>query len=81
LVIVDKFSKYNHFIALSHPFTAAKVAHVFMDNVYKLHSMPSAIISDRDIIFTSAFWQEHFKLAQVTLQMSSSYYPQTDGQT
>jgi hypothetical protein len=53
--VVDKFSKYSHFIALLHPFTTAKVAQVFLNNVYKLHGMPSAIISDRDRIFTSAF--------------------------
>jgi transposase InsO family protein len=39
------------------------------------------IISDRDRIFTSALWQELFKLADVKLNMSSSYHPQTDGQT
>lgn len=43
--------------------------------------MPSVIISDRDRVFTSSFWQELFKLTDTTLNMSSSYHPQTDGQT
>jgi len=43
--------------------------------------MPSVIISDRDRIFTSALWQELFKLTDTTLNMSSAYHPQTDGQT
>jgi hypothetical protein len=34
MVIVDKFSKYAHFIPLSHPFTALKVAVIYMENVY-----------------------------------------------
>jgi hypothetical protein len=79
--VVDKFSKYNNFLPLLHPFTAAKVASVFLDQVYKLHGLPLAIISDRDRIFISHFWQELFRLAGVTLQMSSAYHPQTDGQT
>jgi hypothetical protein len=79
-VVVDKFSKYSHFLPLLHPFTVAKVATVFIDHVYKLHGLPSVIISDRDRIFINHFWQELFKLTNVTLKMSSSYHPQTDGQ-
>jgi hypothetical protein len=45
LVVVDKFSRYAHFIPLAHPFSAADVAMDFMDNVVKLHSMPEQIIS------------------------------------
>lgn len=81
LVVVDKFSKYGHFLPLSHPFTAAKVAKVFLDNVYKLHGLPVNIISDRDRIFTSSFWQTLFQLSGTQLCMSSSYHPQSDGQT
>lgn len=81
LVTVDSFTKYGHFIPLSHPFTAAGVAKAFMQHVYRLHGLPSVIISDKDRIFTSQFWKELFRLADVSLQMSSSYHPQSDGQT
>jgi hypothetical protein len=81
LVVVDFFTKYRHFIALHHPFTAPVVAKLFMNQVYRLHGMPSAIVSDRDRIFTSKFWSELFRLADVKLQLSSSYHPQSDGQT
>ena len=40
LVVVDKFSKFSHFIPLRHPFTAASVDKVFMDQVYHLHGLP-----------------------------------------
>lgn len=81
LVVVDKFSKYSHVIALAHPFTALHVAKVFMDNIYKLHGLPTALISDRDKIFTSDLWKELFHLTNTELQMSTAYHPQTDDQT
>jgi len=79
-VVIDKFTKYVHFVPLSHPFTALQVAQLYMNHIYKLHGLPQAIISDRDIIFTSSVWQQLFKLSDTQLCMSSSYHPQTDGQ-
>ena len=80
-VVVDKFSKFSHFVPLKHPFTAATVAKLFMDQIYRLHGMPKAIISDQDQIFTSKLWQILFKSAGSELKFSSSYHSQTDGQT
>lgn len=81
LVVIDKFSKYGHFIPLAHPYSSLKVAQLYLDNVYKLHGLPQAIISDRDRIFISNVWQELFRLTDTKLLMRSSYHPQTDGQT
>jgi hypothetical protein len=81
LVVIDKLTKYGHFIPLKHPFSAMSIARLFLDNVYRLHGLPKVIISDRDKVFISTFWRQLFKLADTTLNLSSSYHPQTDGQT
>ena len=72
LVVVDRLTKYAHFIALSHPYIAFKVAFVYVHFVFKLHGMPAYVISDRDLIFTSRFWSELMKLQGVDLAMSST---------
>jgi hypothetical protein len=80
MVVVDKFSKYAHFLALAHPFSALSVAKLYLKEVYCLHGLPSSIISDRDPIFTSKLWRELFTLVGTKLCMSSAYHPQSDGQ-
>lgn len=81
LIVVDRLSKYAHFIALKHPYTAHSIAQTFMDNIVKLHGLPNSIVTDRDTVFLSAFWKELFKLYKVNLQFSTTYHPQSDGQT
>lgn len=63
LVVVDRLTKYAHFLAMSHPYSVEQVVEVFMNNIHKLHGMPMAIITDRDRIFTS--FQEVFKAMKV----------------
>ena len=81
LIVVYRISKYSHFCALSHPYTTSSVAQIFLDQIFRLHGMPSSIVSDHDATFTSHFWTELFHHTGTKLQMSSGYHPQTDGQT
>ncbi|WVZ84790.1 hypothetical protein U9M48_031778 [Paspalum notatum var. saurae] len=81
LTVVDRFSKFAHFIPLAHPYTATTVARAFFVEIVRLHGIPSSIVSDCDPVFTSAFWRELFHLSGVKLKMSSAFHPQTDGQS
>uniref|UniRef100_A0A0E0CJ49 Integrase catalytic domain-containing protein n=1 Tax=Oryza meridionalis TaxID=40149 RepID=A0A0E0CJ49_9ORYZ len=80
-VIVDRFTKYAHFIALSHPFTSEDILELFKTHFYKFHGLPLVIASDRDRIFTSNLWKDIFAATGVKLHFSGAYHPQTDGQS
>lgn len=72
-VVVDRLSKYARFIPLSQPYTAADIAQLFLDHIYKLHGMPSSITRDRDPLFLSQIFIEFFKLQRVILSKYSAF--------
>ncbi|RXW19433.1 hypothetical protein EST38_g6418 [Candolleomyces aberdarensis] len=61
--------------------TATELAELMFEEIYKHHGVPRNIISDRDVLFTSVFWQRLHSLLGTKLKMSSAYHPQTDGST
>jgi transposase InsO family protein len=81
LTVVDRFSKFAHFIPVGHPYSAASVAKAFFDNIVRLHGFPASIVSDRGPVFTSNLWTELFWLSGTRLCTSSAFHPQTDGQS
>jgi hypothetical protein len=54
---------------------------IFAKEIWRLHGLPSDIVSDRDTRFTFHFWQELTKHLGMHLSMSTAFHPQADGQT
>jgi len=61
MVVVDRFTKMAHFIGLQENATAKEMAEAFLKEVWKLHELPSEIISDMDAKFAGEFWTSLFK--------------------
>jgi hypothetical protein len=80
-VFVDKLTKLVHFVACKEEVSAKDFAELYVDHVFCLHGLSREFITDRDSRFTSAFWQEVTVLLGTRTVMSSSFHPQTDGQT
>ncbi|GJW82150.1 putative nucleotidyltransferase, ribonuclease H [Tanacetum coccineum] len=80
IVVVDRFSKYETFIAAPPDVTADDTAKLFFKNMIKYWEMPHVIVSDRDPRFTGHFWTELFKIMGTDLNFSTSFHPQTDGE-
>lgn len=80
-VVVDRLTKFAHFFPITATYTTTQVADLFFREVFRLHGLPRSIVSDKDNRLMSHFWQELFRLCGTELTSSTSYHPQTDGQT
>jgi len=81
LVVVDRFTKMAHYIPTTTTVTAQGTAQLFFDHVFRLHGLPREIVSDRDPLFTSQFWQALWVLVGTRLAMSTANHAKTDGQS
>ena len=81
LTFVDLLTKQAFFVRCNEALSATGLAHLYIDNVYRLKGLSKFIVSDRDTRITSEFWQTLFHRLGSTLNLSTAYHPQTDGQS
>ncbi|GJU75872.1 putative reverse transcriptase domain-containing protein [Tanacetum coccineum] len=80
-VVVDRLTKSAHFLATHEDYSIENLARLYIDEIVARHGVPVSIILDRDGRFTSHFWQTLQKALGTRLDMSTTYHPQTDGQS
>ena len=80
-VVVDRLTKYAHFVPTVKTLTAEQLATLFLDHIFKHHGLPHDIVSDRGSVFTSKFWKRFTSLCKIHSNLSTAFHPQTDGQT
>jgi transposase InsO family protein len=79
--VVDGVTKRAHFIAMHTTITAVGAARLFLREVWKHHSTPCVVVSDRGSLFVVDFTRKLYRLIGIKLATSTAYHPQTDGQT
>ncbi|ERF69335.1 hypothetical protein EPUS_09241 [Endocarpon pusillum Z07020] len=79
--VTCKYSKWIHILPGKETWTAGEWAHAFFDQVVRYHTLPDAIVSDRDAKFTSSFWRHLMSKCKVAGHMTAAYHPAADGQS
>lgn len=80
-VVICRMTSMVHMIPVNTKMTATELSWKYIREIVRLHGLPSSIVSDRDSKFTSKWWTSLHKILGARLLMSTSFHPQTDGQT
>ncbi|GJY21462.1 reverse transcriptase domain-containing protein [Tanacetum coccineum] len=80
-VIVDQLTKSAIFLPMRETDPLEKLAKMYLKEVVVRHGIPVSIICDRDPRFASNFWKSFQKALGTSLDMSTAYHPETDGQS
>ena len=80
-VVVDRLTKSTHLLPVRMTYTTDNYARLYIDEIIRLHGVPVSIVSDRDPKFTSRFWHSLQASLGTCLKFSTTFHPQTDGQS
>jgi hypothetical protein len=80
-VILDRLTKVAHFLPVKANYSVNRLAELYVDNILKLHGAPRSTVSDRGPQFTAQFWKSLHASMGTELNYSTTFHPQTDGQT
>ncbi|KAI0998268.1 hypothetical protein K3495_g9932 [Podosphaera aphanis] len=81
MVVIDRLTKERHYIPCHTKMKAKDLAKIFVRNVWRLHGLCDSIVSDRGPLFVAEFWKAVCHRLQINVSLSTSYHPETDGQT
>ena len=81
MVVVCRLTKERHYTACNSTMKAADLAKLFCRDVWRLHGLPDSIVSDRGSLFVSQFWKAINHRLGINITLSTSFHPETDGQT
>ncbi|GKG13935.1 reverse transcriptase domain-containing protein, partial [Tanacetum coccineum] len=80
-VIVDHLTKFAIFIPMKETDPLEKLVRMYLKEVVTRHRIPVSIICNRDPRFASNFLRSLQKALGTSLDMNTTYHPQTDGQS
>ena len=80
-VIIDRLTKSAHFLPIKMTYSLEQLAEIYVREIVRLHGVLVLIISDRDGRFTSSFWKSVHRAMWTNLKFSTTFHPQTNGQT
>jgi hypothetical protein len=80
-IVINRLTKMKYLIPYYTTDNADKLAMLFIIHVWKFHGLPENIISDRGSLFKSEFWKRLYKRLNINFLLSTTFHPETDGQT
>ncbi len=81
VLVVDRFSKASHFIALPKLPSAKDTAEIVLQNIARINGIPVDIVTDQGPQFMSRYWRAFWSLFGSSVSLSSGFHPQSNGQT